>query len=77
MLTDKEILDWVEANPNVQFSNHPVRFTENKEKFPNGIWRRVFGFKDHRNQYKTFREAVSDQVERPGRCFDPNYQEKF
>ena len=64
MKTDKEILDWLEENPQENFNK------------TNGYWRRVFGYKDFRNQFGSFREAVACAIDDPkleGKSLDWNW----
>lgn len=50
-MTDKEILDWIDANPNVKFVYHD-------HKFFGPHWRMLFGFKSAENRHPDFRSAV-------------------
>lgn len=50
-ITDTEVLDWLEENPNIFHWN-------NNRK----CWRRAFGWKDHRNHFESLRQAVKAYI---------------
>ena len=50
-ITDTEVLDWLDKNPNI------LHWSDNRK-----CWRRVFGWKDHRNQFKSLRQAVKAHI---------------
>lgn len=66
MKTDQEILDWIEANPLESFSFNT------KYKF----WRRTWGYKDERNRFNSFREAVSFATSDPKNQGKPRTNKK-
>ncbi len=61
-MTDTQILDWLENNPNTirYHPENPDWYCGPKPK-DKGFWRRLFGRKDSSNRFNTLREAVEAQ----------------
>lgn len=55
MITDTQILDWLERHPKQVAWHRPSDFS-------GSFWFRVFGLKDSTNRFTTLREAVAAQL---------------
>lgn len=63
-LTNTDVLDFLEMFPEKQFSYKETK-PESTDAPREGYWRKVFSWKDKRNQFPSLKEAVKAYIIHP------------